>query len=85
MEDLRSSACHNRYIPPCPTRHHPSGLSAAKMQVVCWQSYSGLTLYPNACQGDLGETVCIEIIGIEGLVKNLCEYIILVAFKQQHI
>ena len=82
-EDLRSSACHLRHSPPCPIGHHPSGLSAAKMQVAHWQSYSGLALYPNACQGDLGRRRLIWECHIEGLVKNFTwSHIILVAFQK---
>ena len=40
------------------------------MQVAHWQSYSGLTLYPNACQGGLGRSRITWECSIEGLVKN---------------
>lgn len=63
--------CHLRHSPSNPTAPHPPSLSATQMHVAHCQSYSGVTLHPNAHQGDLEMNKVTQECGIERLVKNV--------------
>lgn len=79
---LRSLATHLRHSPPNPTTLHPQVFLLLRCTSPTSKVNNGLTLHPNARQGDLGRNKITWEWVIERLVKNVIP--IIHALKKTH-